>query len=51
MTPNVNINCIKNVTFRNITFKDPLKAIYIKANPGDDGTGIISNILYENIEH
>ena len=50
VTPNVNINCIKNVTFRNIVFKDPLKAIYIKANPGDDGTGIISNILYENIE-
>ena len=50
ITPNQNNECIKNVTFRNITFQDPLKAIYIKANPGDEGTAIISNILYENLE-
>ena len=48
--PNNNNNCIRNVTFRNIKFQDPFKAIYIKPNPGDHGTGIISNILYENIE-
>jgi hypothetical protein len=28
----------------------PLKALYIKSNPGDVGTGIIENILYENIQ-
>lgn len=28
----------------------PLKALYIKSNPGDTGIGIIENILYENIE-
>lgn len=48
--PNPNINCIRNITFRNITFETPLKAIYIKPNPGNSGTGTISNILYENIE-
>lgn len=41
--------CIRNVTIRNIEFKDPFKAIYIKPNPGDSGTGLISNIVYENI--
>jgi hypothetical protein len=48
--PNPDGNCIRNVTFRNIKFKYPLKAIYIKPNPGDEGTGLISDILYENIE-
>jgi len=42
-------NCVKHVTFRNIVFNHPLKAIYIKTNPGDDGTGEIRNITYENI--
>ena len=28
----------------------PLKAIYIKSNPGDAGTGIIEDITYKNIE-
>jgi len=36
------------MTFRNINFKYPLKAIYIKTNPGT-GTGEIRNVLYENI--
>jgi polygalacturonase len=48
--PNENTACIRNVTFRNIYFKDPLKAIYIKPNPGDNGHGLISDITYENIE-
>ena len=47
--PNINTYCIKDVTFRNITMKQPLKGIYIKSNPGDAGKGIIQNILYENI--
>jgi polygalacturonase len=48
--PNDNIACIRNVTFRNIQFHLPLKAIYIKPNPGTHGSGIISNIVYENID-
>lgn len=27
----------------------PLKGIYIKPNPGDDGDGLITRITYENI--
>ncbi len=48
--PNPGVNCIRNVTFRNIKFQDPIKAIYIKPNPEEDGTGYIGNIVYENIE-
>jgi polygalacturonase len=48
VVPNKNCNCIKNVVFRNINFHRPLKAIYIKNNPGT-GTGLIQNITYENI--
>lgn len=29
--------------------KYPIKAIYVKTNPGDKGNGVIANILYENI--
>lgn len=42
-------NCIRNVTFKNITFKDPFKAVYIKTNPGVNGDGIIENILYDGL--
>ena len=47
--PNTAHNCVRNVTFRNIVQHLPLKGIYIKSNPGDDGDGIIEDILYENI--
>ena len=52
--PNRAVNCIRNVTFRRISFDHPLKAIYVKPNPcpngaAVDGTGIIDNILYEDI--
>mmetsp|Transcript_14425 Transcript_14425/g.21672 ORF Transcript_14425/g.21672 Transcript_14425/m.21672 type:complete len:465 (-) Transcript_14425:119-1513(-) len=47
--PNVHGNCIRNVTFRDTTMYRPLKAIYIKTNPGEEGSGMIENILYENI--
>jgi len=47
--PNEGTNCIKNVLFRNVTFDKPMKAIYIKTNPGYLGDGIIKNITYENI--
>ena len=40
--------CVRNVTFRNIDFEYPLKAIYIKTNPGYNGNGEITKILYEN---
>jgi polygalacturonase len=44
-------NCVRNVTFRNIYFDNPIKAIYVKTNPGHGGveSGEITNILYENI--
>ena len=49
--------CVNQVTFKNVTFHHPLKAIYIKQNPcGNKSTiiapgkgGIISNIVYEDI--
>ena len=46
--PSEHFACIRDVTFRNIKFEMPLKAIYVKTNPGH-GSGEISNILYENI--
>lgn len=53
VTPHRDVSCIRNVTFRNIEFKSPIKAIYVKPNPytmGDkDGVGIIDQITYENI--
>jgi len=48
--PNPGVNCIRNVTFRNITFEKPFKAIYVKPNPGTRGMGLIADITYENIE-
>lgn len=47
--PNDNINCIRDVWFRNISFKNPFKAIYVKTNSGNNGHGIIDNINYQNI--
>ena len=48
--PHEGLACISNVLIRNIEFITPLKAIYIKPNPGTSGTGLISNITYENIK-
>ena len=47
--PNSDINCIRDVWFRNIEFTNPFKAIYVKTNSGNDGFGIIDNINYHNI--
>ena len=47
--PHDNHACVKDITFRNITFDTPIKGIYIKTNPGHHGDGEITNILYENI--
>jgi len=47
--PNPNVNCIRNVTFRNLELTYPIKAVYLKPNPGTVGTGLIANITYENV--
>lgn len=47
--PNSDINCIRDVWFRNVEFTNPIKAIYIKTNSGKDGFGIIDNINYQNM--
>jgi len=53
--PNLDYNCVRNVQFLNMKFYHPLKAIYVKTNPGPadwaaGSGGEISNILYDNIE-
>ena len=47
--PNDNVNCVRNITFENITFEHPIKTVYIKSNPGDSGTGVIDSITYRHI--
>lgn len=49
VSPNDYHNCINNITFRNVEFTYPMKAIYIKPNPGSTGDAVISNIRYENL--
>jgi polygalacturonase len=44
--PNTEINCVRNITFRNAVMEKPFKGIYLKTNPGTNGYGIIDNILY-----
>jgi len=39
--PNPAHNCIKNVYFKNVVMNYPIKGIYVKPNPGDNGTGLI----------
>jgi polygalacturonase len=47
--PNADNNCVRGVTFRNITMYRPLKALYIKSNPGTSGIGTIEDIFFEDI--
>ena len=47
--PSATINCVRNVTFTNITLTSPIKGIHVKPNPGTVGTGVIDDITYENI--
>lgn len=47
--PHEDVSCIRNVTFDNIVFHNPIKALYIKSNPGDTGSGIVEQITYKNI--
>eukprot|EP01041_Mallomonas_annulata_P010110 gene10110-21063_t len=48
--PNSDHNCVRDVLFTDITLYRPFKGIYIKTNPGDSGTGEITNITYTNIK-
>jgi hypothetical protein len=47
--PHEDHNCVRNVTFRDSQLRFPLKAIYVKTNPGRAGTGEIRDITYQNI--
>lgn len=47
--PNAQHNCIQNITFRHSHMQRPFKGIYIKTNPGNTGSGVIQDILYQNI--
>ena len=46
--PEKECNCVKNITFRNVRMVRPFKGIYVKTNPGDEGTGLIQDIYYSN---
>jgi Glycosyl hydrolases family 28 len=48
--PNPAHNCVRNVTFDGVTMIAPIKAIYLKSNPGTDGDGLIDSITYRNFE-
>jgi hypothetical protein len=37
--PSLSVACIRNSTFRDIRFYAPIKAIYVKPNPGTSGSG------------
>lgn len=55
VSPHEDYSCVRNVTFSNWTFDTPMKAIYIKTNPGTTSSmkpgsgGEITNITYENM--
>lgn len=39
--PDIGCNCVRNITFRNVHVTKALKGIYVKSNPGDQGTGLV----------
>lgn len=47
--PDTYTNCVRNVTFYNVHFTTPAKAMYIKTNPGNSGNGIVEGITYRNL--
>lgn len=47
--PDINVNCIKNILFEDVTMYNAIKGLYVKSNPGLIGTGIIEGITYRNI--
>jgi len=48
--PSVYHHCVRRVSFDNINFEYPMKAIYIKTNPGTEGSGEIRDVSFENIK-
>ena len=56
VSPKDSYSCIRNVTFSNHRFYHPIKAIYVKVNPGNTTSmlpgsgGEITDITYENLE-
>eukprot|EP01059_Diplonema_ambulator_P035648 TRINITY_DN8493_c0_g1_i1.p1 TRINITY_DN8493_c0_g1~~TRINITY_DN8493_c0_g1_i1.p1 ORF type:complete len:453 (+),score=154.26 TRINITY_DN8493_c0_g1_i1:39-1361(+) len=50
--PHELVNCVRNITFRDIKMPGTAKGIYVKSNPtcGGNKTAIIQDVLYENIE-
>ena len=49
VTPDETHPCIRRVKFSNFSFQYPLKSIYMKSNPGNVGSGEITNVTYENM--
>ena len=49
ISPGLRRDCIKDMTFRRVNFDHPLKAIYIKTNPGDEGSALVQNITFTDI--
>jgi polygalacturonase len=47
--PSDNHACVRRVHFKDAHFDYPVKAIYVKTNPGYSGSGEIRDIFYENI--
>ena len=47
--PSVYTACVRNVTFARVTMRAPIKGIYIKPNPGNEGSGVIDGITYAHI--
>jgi polygalacturonase len=43
-------DCVRNVTFRNVEMRHPFKGIYIKTYHGTNGTAVIENVVYENMQ-
>jgi len=56
LVPHDSYNCVRNVTFTNIKFYHPFKAVYVKSNPGETTSmlpgsgGEVSNIVYDGLE-
>lgn len=50
VAPSEDHNCVSGVVFRDCVMYRPIKALYLKSNPGDEGTALIENVVYENIE-
>ena len=47
--PHPGVNCVRNITFRSINFTAPIKGVYVKTNPGSSGTGLITDITYQDL--